>query len=169
MSNDFKTASDHKTPGDAAGTERPFVELLRKMFQEELKAMKPPRTVDLPVGFRIAHMMHPGEADEASAVLFEGHPKIQIARLLVPSEIASNFKIENILVNDVPAFKSASALHPIPGRTFQENAVAVRMQLDTPAPKTPITIRVHNCSAVPMFFYATLILTFNADEMTKQG
>lgn len=77
-------------------------------------------------------------------------------RLLVPSDIAGIFVISDIKVGKNSQLAASGA---IPGRTFQENAVGIRLGLDTAQVAMDITLLVTNISGAPARFFATLIGT----------
>lgn len=75
-------------------------------------------------------------------------------RLLVPSDIAGSFTILDLRVGKNSQFASISA---VPARTFQENSVGIRLQLDTAQVSQDVTINVQNIGGAPQTFRAAVI------------
>jgi hypothetical protein len=77
-------------------------------------------------------------------------------RLVVPSDIAGLFLLNDLRVGKNSQFVSAGA---VPARTFAENGVSVTLALDTAQVSQQIVISVTNFSGGPARFVASLIGT----------
>jgi hypothetical protein len=99
--------------------------------------------VDVPAGAVVTIAARP-------QVVFRGE------RLIVPSNIAPSFLIQNIVVG-----KDSQQVAPgaVPAIAFSEVGVGVRLKLDTSQPGIDISLVVQNVSAVPVRFSAALIGT----------
>jgi hypothetical protein len=109
------------------------------------------RARDWPIGFvsagDIAANSPPVEIEVKPQSLFKGR------RLSVATSIAKNFVIVDIKVGTNP---QQGATGEMPAESFASTAIDTRMQFDTAAPGTTITIRVRNISNTPSPFMATL-------------
>lgn len=116
-----------------------------------LKETQPDRARRFPLGFASAGTIAPGiQATITSQpqVLFRGE------RLIVPSDVAGDFTIDDCKVGKDSQFVAAG---PIPARTLQENAWGVDFQLDTAQVSQFIQLIVTNISGAARQFRATLI------------
>lgn len=77
-------------------------------------------------------------------------------RLIVPSDIAGQFDIVDIIVGKNP---QVAANNPIAARTFDEQSVGVRLRMDTCQISQQIILRVTNVGGAPAVFRATMIGT----------
>lgn len=75
-------------------------------------------------------------------------------RFIVPSDIAGQFLITQIIVGKNPQQVSAD---PIPARVFDERGVGVRLSMDTAQISQQITINVVNIGGAPAIFRAAMI------------
>ena len=80
-------------------------------------------------------------------VLFKGE------RLVLPSDIAGDFAIDDLKVGKDSQFVAEGA---IPGRVLQENATRVEFDLDTAQISQDISISVTNIGGAPRTFRAAL-------------
>ena len=75
-------------------------------------------------------------------------------RLVIPSSIAANFIVDDIRIGKNSQFTAAGA---IPAELFAENAVGVRLKMDTAQISQDIVLSVTNTSAGALDFYAGMI------------
>jgi hypothetical protein len=75
-------------------------------------------------------------------------------RLIVPSDIAGQFQIDDIRVGNKSQLVSANSL---PARTFDEQGVGVRLQMDTAQISQQIVLSVTNFGGADSVFRASLI------------
>jgi hypothetical protein len=75
-------------------------------------------------------------------------------RLVIPSDIAGQFLVNQIIVGKNPQQVSAD---PIPGRVFDERGVGVRLSMDTAQISQQITLNVTNIGGAPAVFRAAMI------------
>jgi hypothetical protein len=112
---------------------------------------QPTKAREFPLGFESALPVGPGATSSITSrpqVPFRGE------RLIVPSDIAGSFTLLDLRVGKNSQFSSSGA---VPARTFQENAVGIRLQLDTAQISQDITINVQNIGGAPQTFRASLI------------
>lgn len=112
---------------------------------------QPTRAREFPLGFESSIPVNPGQTASITSrpqVPFRGE------RLIVPSDIAGSFTLLDLRVGKNSQFSSSGA---VPARTFQENAVGIRLQLDTAQISQDITINVQNIGGAPQTFRASLI------------
>lgn len=83
-------------------------------------------------------------------VIFRGQ------RLVVPSDIAGSFSIDDIIVGNRSQLVSAGAL---PARAFQENCLNNELHLDTASVSQQLILKVTNTSAGALAFSAALFGT----------
>lgn len=111
----------------------------------------PTRAREYPLGFVSAAPVAAGGTVDIVAqpqVVFRGE------RLIVPSDIAGGFVINDLKVGKNSQFASSN---PIPARTFDEQGVGVRLVLDTAQISQQIVLTVTNIGGAPTTFRATLI------------
>jgi hypothetical protein len=77
-------------------------------------------------------------------------------RLIVPSDIAGQFDLVDIIVGKNPQM---AATGPIAARTFDEQSVGVRLRMDTCQISQQIILRAQNTGGAPATFRATMIGT----------
>jgi len=112
---------------------------------------QPTKAREFPLGFESPAPVGPGATSSITSrpqVPFRGE------RLIVPSDIAGSFTLLDLRVGKNSQFSSSGA---VPARTFQENAVGIRLQLDTAQISQDITINVQNIGGAPQTFRASLI------------
>jgi len=83
-------------------------------------------------------------------VIFRGE------RLIVPSDIAGQFLIVDIIVGQRSQFAATGSA---PARTYQENAVGSRLALDTAQISQNLVLRVENIGSTDQRFVASMIGT----------
>lgn len=116
-----------------------------------LQETQPNRARRFPLGFASNGTVAPGAQASIVAqpqVLFRGE------RLIVPSDVAGDFTIDDCKVGKDSQFVAAG---PIPARTLQENAWGVDFQLDTAQISQNVQLLVTNISGAARQFRATLI------------
>lgn len=125
----------------------------QKLVQQGLLVQneRPTRAREFPLGFESAAAIAPG-----AAATITSRPQIpfRAQRLVVPSDIAGSFSILDLRVGKNSQFTSAGA---VPGRTFQENAVAVGLRCDTAQISQDVTLQVQNIGGAPQTFRAAVI------------
>lgn len=112
------------------------------------------RRREYPLGFESADVIALG-----GSALVRATPQISFRaeRLVIPSDIALFFSIDDIIIGKNSQLVSDG---PIPASTFSEVAVGVRLNLDTANIGNTITMRVRNVgSADALFFRASMIGT----------
>jgi hypothetical protein len=103
-----------------------------------------------PLGFESTAPIAAGASATITArpqVLFKGQ------RLVIPSDIAGNFTIDDLKVGKDSQFVADGS---IPGRVLQENATMVEFDLDTAQISQDITLNVTNIGGAPATFRAAL-------------
>lgn len=125
----------------------------QKLVQQGLvvQSERPTKAREFPLGFESAAPIAPG-----AAATITSRPQIpfRAQRLVVPSDIAGSFSILDLRVGKNSQFTSAGA---VPGRTFQENAVAVGLRCDTAQISQDVTLQVQNIGGAPQTFRAAVI------------
>lgn len=112
---------------------------------------KPTQSRDYPLGFASTIPVPagaPGTAVSFPQIVFRGE------RLIVPSDIAGQFVLTQIIVGKNPQQVSADA---IPCRVFDERGVGVRLSMDTAQISQQITLNVINIGGAPATFRAAII------------
>jgi hypothetical protein len=112
---------------------------------------KPTQARDYPLGFQSTAPVaagSPGTAVSFPQIVFRGE------RLIVPSDIAGQFVLTQIIVGKNPQQVSADA---IPCRVFDERGVGVRLAMDTAQISQQITLNVINIGGAPATFRAAII------------
>lgn len=113
----------------------------------------PPTNVrEFPLGFESLSIAAGATIDikQNPQVVFRGD------RLVIPSDIAGDFAIVDIKVGKDSQLGASGA---IPARTFQENAVAVRLLMRTAQISQEVILSVKNIAGVAKDFRACLIGT----------
>ena len=112
---------------------------------------RPTKAREFPLGFESAAAIPDG-----STATITSRPQIPFRgeRLIVPSDIAGGFSILDLRVGKNSQFTSSGA---VPARTFQENAVGIRLMLDTAQISQDVTLSVMNIGGAPQTFRAALI------------
>lgn len=116
-----------------------------------VQQQRPTKAREFPLGFESAAAIGVG----ATATI-TSRPQIPFRgeRLIVPSDIAGSFSILDLRVGKNSQFTSSGA---VPARTFQENAVGIRLHLDTAQISQDVTLQVQNIGGAPLTFRASLI------------
>lgn len=78
----------------------------------------------------------------------------RVDRLVVPSDIAGLFVIDDVKVGKNSQFAAEGA---VPARVFQENGVGVTLKGDTAQVSMDVTLSVSNVSGAPSVFRAAII------------
>lgn len=116
-----------------------------------VKDSKPTHARRFPLGFVSNGTILAGDSATITSrpqVLFKGE------RLVVPSDVAGDFVIDDVKVGKDSQFVAEGA---IPARVLQENAVDVYFELDTAQISQDISISVTNIGGAPRTFRAALI------------
>lgn len=74
-------------------------------------------------------------------------------RLIIPSDVAGGFVVNNIAVGVNPQFAATGSL---PGRMFSENSFGIKLHGDTAQIGQSITISITNVTAAPLAFVAAM-------------
>jgi len=127
--------------------------MLRELAARNASALverKPQKSREFPLGFPETDIDAGGTADVTSfpQVPFRGE------RLIVPSDIAGLFSIDDIRVGKNSQLVASG---PLPARAFSEVSVGVGVHLDTAQVSQQITLRVRNISGQTATFRAMLI------------
>lgn len=127
--------------------------LARKVAQGSLALQqnKPTRAREYPLGFVSAA---PVAAGAQAQVVSQPQVVFRPARLVIPSDIAGQFVIDQLLVGKNSQFASAA---PNPARVFAENAVGVGLGMDTAQISQNVTIVVTNIGGAAATFRASVI------------
>lgn len=78
----------------------------------------------------------------------------KVERLVVPSDIAGSFVVDELVVGKNPQLAANVA---VPARVFDERAVGVRLRGDTAQVSQNVTLRVTNISGAAVRFRAAVI------------
>lgn len=116
-----------------------------------LKDTKPTHARRFPLGF-----VSNGTIDANDSATITSRPQVLFKgqRLVVPSDIAGDFTIDDVKVGKDSQFVAEG---PIPARVLQEDAVDVAFELDTAQISQDISISVTNIGGAPRTFRAALI------------
>lgn len=127
--------------------------IAQRMVQSGLMVQRerPTKAREFPLGFE-----SPTTVLAGATATITSRPQIPFRgeRLIVPSDIAGSFSILDLRVGKNSQFTSSGA---VPARTFQENAVGIRLQLDTAQISQDVTLSVQNVGGAPQTFRAALI------------
>jgi len=112
---------------------------------------RPTKAREFPLGFE-----SPTTVAAGATATITSRPQIPFRgeRLIIPSDIAGSFSILDLRVGKNSQFTSSGA---VPGRTFQENSVGIRLMLDTAQISQDVTLSVQNVGGAPQTFRAALI------------
>lgn len=115
-----------------------------------LKETQPTKSRIFPLGFE-----SDGPVASNDSVTITSRPQVLFRgeRLVVPSDIAGDFTIDDLKVGKDSQFVAEGS---IPARVLQENAVDVLFQLDTAQISQDITISATNIGGAPRVFRAAL-------------
>jgi hypothetical protein len=112
---------------------------------------RPTKAREFPLGFESAGVVAAGlQATVISRPQIVFRPE----RLIVPSDIAGQFTVNDIIIGKNSQKVSTVA---VPARTFDERGVGVRMQLDTAQISQDIALVVTNISGADATFRASMI------------
>lgn len=142
-------------PVAAQGGMNPMLQqaIAQRMVQQGLVVQRerPTKAREFPLGFESPTTIAPG----ATATI-TSRPQIPFRgeRLIIPSDIAGSFSVLDLRVGKNSQFTSSGA---VPARTFQENAVGIRLHLDTAQISQDVTLSVQNIGGAPQTFRASLI------------
>lgn len=116
-----------------------------------LKEVQPNKARRFPIGFTSDGVIPAGASATIVSrpqVLFKGE------RVVVPSDIAGDFTIDDLKVGKNSMFASESSL---PARCMQEDAVGVQMNMDTAQISQDLSIAVTNISGADRTFRAMIV------------
>jgi hypothetical protein len=141
--------------GDASGIPENIREAAMKGILANsglvLKETQPTAARTFPLGF-----ISNGAVPAGASVTIVSRPQVLFKgmRLVVPSDVAGDFSIDDVKVGKNSQFVAEGA---IPARILQENAVDVGFELDTAQISQDVTLSVTNISGVARVFRAGLI------------
>lgn len=112
---------------------------------------QPTKAREFPLGFE-----SPTPVAAGGTLSITSRPQIPFRgeRLVVPSDIAGSFSILDLRVGKNSQFVSSGA---VPARTFQENSVGIRLQLDTAQVSQDVTLNVQNIGGADQVFRAAIV------------
>ena len=128
--------------------------MLRQLAEKNASALverKPQKSREFPLGF--PEVSVPGNGGTAD-ITTQPQVPFRGERLIIPSDIAGNFMIDDIRVGKNSQLVSTGS---IPARAFSEVGVGVGIHLDTAQVSQQITLRVRNISGQDATFRAALI------------
>ena len=150
---DELTALDAQGVAGAAATPAMQQAIAQRVVNSGLMVTreKPTKAREFPLGFE-----SPLAVPAGNTATITSRPQIPFRgeRLIVPSDIAGSFSILDLRVGKNSQFTSSGA---VPARTFQENAVGIRLMLDTAQISQDVTLSVQNVGGAPQTFRAALI------------
>jgi len=116
-----------------------------------LKPTRPTKARVFPLGF-----ISDGPVPPSGSVTIISRPQVVYRgdRLVVPSDIAGEFQIDDVKVGKDSQLVAEG---PLPARCLQENAVAVSFQMDTAQISQDISISVTNTSGAARIFRAMIV------------
>lgn len=79
----------------------------------------------------------------------------RVERLVIPSDIAGFFQVNNVSVGADSQFVAVSV--PVPGRTWQEDSIGTALKGDTAQISMQVTINVTNISPAAIVFRAAIL------------
>ena len=138
----------------AALAKRAMVEALaerRAMAGALLKERQPTRAREYPLGFVSAAAVAAGAS---ARITTRPQVPFRIDRLVVPSDLAGLFTIDDVKVGKNSQFAAEGS---VPARIFQENGVGVCLKGDTAQISMDVTLSVTNISGAASFFRAAII------------
>jgi hypothetical protein len=106
---------------------------------------------EYPLGFTSAAAVAAGAS---SRIIQRPQVPFRIDRLVIPSDLAGLFVIDDVKVGKNSQFAAEGA---VPARIFQENAVGVTLKGDTAQVSMDVVISVTNISGAASFFRAAVI------------
>jgi hypothetical protein len=133
-----------------AGHQNQMLRALAEKNASALISRQPQKSREFPLGFPET----PVAAGATENVTVQPQVPFRGERLVIPSDIAGLFMIDDIRVGKNSQLVSTGA---IPARTFTEVGVGVGVHLDTAQVSQQITLRVRNISGQDATFRAALI------------
>lgn len=133
-----------------AGQQNNVLRALAERNASALVAREPQKSREFPLGFPETDI----PAGATREVIVQPQIPFRGERLVIPSDIAGLFSIDDIRVGKNSQFVASS---PIPARTFSEVGVGVGLHLDTAQVSQQIVLRVRNISGQDATFRAALI------------
>lgn len=130
-------------------------EIQRRQFQNSvmIREQQPLRAREYPLGFDSGV---PVPAGAIVAITQQPQILFRSERLVIPSDIAGQFILQELLCGKDNMFAASGAVH---ARTFDERAVGVRLSLATSQVSQQIVMRVQNIGGAGARFFATMIGT----------
>lgn len=116
-----------------------------------LKERAPSKSREYPLGFASDA---PVAAGASASITTRPQVPFRLDRLVVPSDLAGLFTIDDVKVGKNSQFAAEGA---VPARIFQENGVGVCLKGDTAQISMNVTIRVTNISGAASMFRAAVI------------
>lgn len=123
----------------------------RAMAGALLKERQPTKSREYPLGFVSAAAVAAGAS---ARITTRPQVPFRIDRLVVPSDLAGLFTIDDVKVGKNSQFAAEGA---VPARIFQENGVGVCLKGDTAQISMDVTLSVTNISGAASFFRAAII------------
>lgn len=106
---------------------------------------------EYPLGF---DSLAPVPAAATATIATQPQVLFRVERLVVPSDIAGAFVVEELTVGKNPQLASLTA---VPARIYDERAVGVRLKGDTAQVSMNVSLRVTNVSGAAVRFRAAVI------------
>lgn len=112
---------------------------------------------DFPLGFLSGPppLGTPVAAAATTDVTAQPQRPFKVERLVIPSDIAGFFQINNVSVGADSQFVAVG--QPVPGRTWQENSVGTSLKGDTAQISMTISINITNFSLAPVVFRCCIL------------
>lgn len=123
----------------------------RAMAGALLRERQPTKAREYPLGFVSAAAVGAGAS---ARITTRPQVPFRIDRLVVPSDLAGLFTIDDVKVGKNSQFAAEGA---VPARIFQENGVGVCLKGDTAQISMDVTLSVTNISGAAAFFRAAII------------
>lgn len=123
----------------------------RAMAGALLHERAPSKSREYPLGFVSAAAVAAGAS---ARITTRPQVPFRIDRLVVPSDLAGLFTIDDVKVGKNSQFAAEGA---VPARIFQENGVGVCLKGDTAQISMDVTLSVTNISGAASFFRAAII------------
>jgi hypothetical protein len=115
------------------------------------KVDSPEKAREYPLGFLSAAAVAAGAVAQ---VISRPQVVFRPERLFIPSDIAGQFQVNQIVVGKNPM---QASFDPLPGRIFDERSVGVRLMMDTAQISQDCVLNVTNIGGAPAFFRAALV------------
>lgn len=129
-------------------------ELARAITARDAVVLKPQRDLRLreyPLGFDSEAAVPAGGT---ATITTQPQVLFRVERLIVPSDIAGSFVVEELTVGKNPQLASIT---PVPARVYDERAVGVRLKGDTAQVSMNVSLRVTNISGAAVRFRGAVI------------